>query len=83
MTEPGTVTAQLEELERRGFGANLGVVSNAVQVLSRGKTFKAEELAIREYHRFENVSDPAICPSRTVGAALRDVRILRQEAIAS
>ena len=58
MTEPGTVTAQLEELERRGFGANLGVVGNAVQVLSGGKTFKAEELAIREYHRFEGVSDP-------------------------
>jgi hypothetical protein len=34
MTEPGTVTAQLEELECRGFGANFGVVGNAVQVLT-------------------------------------------------
>ena len=58
MTEPGTVTAQLEELERRGFGAHFGVVGNAVQVLNGGKTFKSDELAIREYHRFEGVSDP-------------------------
>lgn len=58
MTEPGTVTAQLEELQRRGFGANFGVVGNAVQVLNGGKTFNAEKLAIREYHRFEGVSDP-------------------------
>ena len=40
MSEPGTVTAQLEELERRGFDANFGVVGNAVQVLNGGKTFK-------------------------------------------
>src|SRR5437879_13537982 len=58
MTEPGTVTAQLEELERRGFGAHFGVVGNAVQVLNGGKTFKSDELAIREYYRFEGVSDP-------------------------
>ena len=58
MTEPGTVTAQLEELERCGFGAHFGVVGNAVQVLNGGKTFKPDELAIREYHRFEGVSDP-------------------------
>lgn len=58
MSEPGTVTAQLEELARRGFGANLGVVGNTVQVLNGGKAFRAEELAIREYYRFEGVSDP-------------------------
>ena len=56
--EPGTVGAQLEDLERRGFGANLGVVGESVQVLDQGRTFKAEELAIREYFRFEGVSDP-------------------------
>jgi hypothetical protein len=106
MTEPGTVTAQLEELERRGFGAHFGVVGNAVQVLNGGKTFKSDELAIREYHRFEGVSDPGdmsivyaiesrdgtrgvlvdafgVYANPAVGLALRDVRILRQGAIAS
>ena len=58
MTEPGTVTAQLEELERRGFGAHFGVVGHAVQVLNGGRTFRSDELAIREYYRFEGVSDP-------------------------
>jgi hypothetical protein len=58
MSEPGTVTAQLEELARRGFDANFGVVGDGVQVMNGGKTFKAEELAIREYYRLEGVSDP-------------------------
>jgi hypothetical protein len=56
--EPTTVTAILEALARRGFGANLAVIGGAVRVLGKGRAYKSDELAIREYHRFEGVSDP-------------------------
>jgi hypothetical protein len=56
--EPTTVTAKLEELARRGYGANLAVVGGALRALNRGRGYKSDELAIREYHRFEGVSDP-------------------------
>jgi hypothetical protein len=58
MIEPTTMTATLEELARRGFGANLTVVGGALRVLNGGRAYKSDEIAIREYHRFEGVSDP-------------------------
>jgi hypothetical protein len=104
MAEPATVTETLDELARRGFRANFGVRGNTVQVVNSGKAFKADELAIREYHRFEGVSDPSdmsivyaiesrdgtrgvlvdafgVYSDPAVGAALRDVRILREDPI--
>lgn len=53
-----TLTGILDDLARRGFGAHFGVVGNGLRAIEGGKTFSAEELMIREYYRFEGVSDP-------------------------
>jgi len=53
-----TLAEAIEELTRRGFTEHFEVVGRALRALESGKTFKAEELLIREYHRFEGVSDP-------------------------
>lgn len=48
----------LDDLTRRGFAEHLGIVNGELRALESGKAFKPEELMIREYHRFEGVSDP-------------------------
>lgn len=53
-----TLADAIEELTRRGFTEHFGVVGCTLRVLESGKAFRAEELLIREYHRFEGVSDP-------------------------
>lgn len=53
-----TLSDALDDLARRGFAENLEIVSGELRALESGKTFKPEELMIREYHRFEGVSDP-------------------------
>ena len=53
-----TLADAIEELIRRGFTEQFEVVDGALRALESGKTFRAEELRIREYHRFEGVSDP-------------------------
>jgi len=53
-----TLADAIEELTRRGFTEHFGVVGHALRALESGKAFRAEELLIREYHRFEGVSDP-------------------------
>jgi hypothetical protein len=53
-----TLAGALDDLARRGFTAHFGVVGNRLQVLDDGRVFRADELTIREYHRFEGVSDP-------------------------
>jgi PAS domain S-box-containing protein len=56
--EAATVTDTLENLRRRGFTADFGAVRDGLRVLGQGQTFKGSELTIREYYRFEGVSDP-------------------------
>jgi hypothetical protein len=53
-----TLSGVLDDLARRGFTAHFGVVSDRLQVLDDGRVYRADELTIREYHRFEGVSDP-------------------------
>ncbi len=53
-----TLTGAIDDLGRRGFTEHFRVVGNGLRALESGKTFKAEDLTIREYHRFEGVSDP-------------------------
>ncbi len=53
-----TLTDALDDLTRRGFAEPFEIVSGELRALESGKTFKPEELMIREYHRFEGVSDP-------------------------
>ena len=43
---------------RRGFAEHLEIIGDELRALESGKTFKPEDLVIREYHRFEGVSDP-------------------------
>ena len=53
-----TLAGVLDDLARRGFTEHFGVAGGGLRAVDGGKTFRAEELMIREYHRFEGVSDP-------------------------
>jgi hypothetical protein len=53
-----TLSSAIEELVGRGFIANFGVVDDRLRAFDTGKTFEAHEVVIREYQRFEGVSDP-------------------------
>jgi len=53
-----TLAAALAALERCGFTESFMAVPGGLRALGSGKTFGADELVIREYHRFEGVSDP-------------------------
>ena len=54
----GTLANAIERLVSRGFTANFGVVGDRLRAFDSGKTFGADEVAIREFQRFEGVSDP-------------------------
>ena len=53
-----TLSNAIEGLVGRGFTANFGVVGDRLRAFDSGKTFGAHELIIREFQRFEGVSDP-------------------------
>jgi hypothetical protein len=53
-----TLAGAIEGLARQGFTENLQVAGSTLRALESGKTFRADQLAIHEYHRFEGVSDP-------------------------
>ena len=53
-----TLTGALDDLARRGFGARFGVSGDGLRAIEGGRTFRADELTIREFYRFEGVSDP-------------------------
>jgi hypothetical protein len=53
-----TLDDVLNDLTRRGYTAHFAVSGDALRAIGRGKTFKPDELIIREYHRFEGISDP-------------------------
>jgi len=53
-----TLSGALDDLARAGFVEHFGVVENALRSFSSGGRFSPAELVIREYHRFEGVSDP-------------------------
>jgi hypothetical protein len=48
----------LDELADAGFVEHFGVRDGALESFDSGRRFRAVELVIREYHRFEGVSDP-------------------------
>lgn len=60
MNPPGEVTlaGALDDLARRGFTERFGVVGDGLRAIEGGKAFRTDELMIREYHRFEGISDP-------------------------
>ncbi|MBI3107749.1 MAG: phosphoribosylpyrophosphate synthetase [Candidatus Rokubacteria bacterium] len=53
-----TVADAVEGLARRGYGERFRVVDGRLQALGTGQRLGREDLVIREYHRFEGVSDP-------------------------
>ena len=53
-----TLSEAMESLVSRGFTEHFGVRGGQLRGLESGKTFGPEDVAIREYERFEGVSDP-------------------------
>jgi hypothetical protein len=53
-----TLSSTIEELVGQGYTANFGVVGDRLRAFDSGKTFAAHEVMIRDYRRFEGVSDP-------------------------
>jgi hypothetical protein len=53
-----TLDGAVEALARRGFTERFRVVDGRLRALSTGEVLRTEDLLIREYHRFEGISDP-------------------------
>jgi hypothetical protein len=53
-----TMAEAVEALRRRGFTADFTLSKESGQVTAGGRSFKGDQLAIVEHHRFEGVSDP-------------------------
>lgn len=53
-----TLMSTMDELARSGFVEHFGVRGDALQSFDSGRMFSAGQVVIREYHRFEGVSDP-------------------------
>ena len=53
-----TLAGAHDGLARRGFTEHLTVVGGKLHALESGRSFAPDEVVIREYHRFEGVSDP-------------------------
>ena len=57
-TDDQTLADAIDQLARRGFTESLTVVGDRLRVDATRKTFRPEDVVIREYRRFEGVSDP-------------------------
>jgi hypothetical protein len=57
-TEPDTLAHALDDLYRRGFTERFQAVEGGLRVIGTRATLRPSTLVIREYHRFEGVSDP-------------------------
>jgi len=57
-TECMTLAETIEELTRRGFTEGFRVADGGLRAVGTGQRLRTEDLVIREYHRFEGVSDP-------------------------
>jgi hypothetical protein len=53
-----TLACAVDGLTRRGFTEDFRAVDGRLRALRAGQTFAAEDLEIREFHRFEGISDP-------------------------
>ena len=53
-----TLSGTLADLGRQGFTHHFQVVGHRVRTLDGGGTFDPDQVLIREWHRFEGVSDP-------------------------
>jgi hypothetical protein len=53
-----TLARAIDDLTRSGFVEHFGVSGTNLCAFDSGRRFTAEQVVIREYHRFEGVSDP-------------------------
>ena len=53
-----TLAGTIAQLARRGFTESLSVVGDRLRAFETRKTFLPEDVVIREFRRFEGVSDP-------------------------
>jgi hypothetical protein len=53
-----TLAGVLDDLARRGFTEHFRVVGDTIRSAPSGRTFRPEDLTIRDYVRFEGISDP-------------------------
>jgi quercetin dioxygenase-like cupin family protein len=53
-----TLSGTIERLNGEGYTAHFGVVGNRLRAFESGEAFEAHEVVIREYQRFEGVSNP-------------------------
>ncbi len=53
-----TLASAIDDLARSGFIEHFGVSGGALRSFDSGRSFSAGQVVIREYHRFEGVSDP-------------------------
>ena len=53
-----TLSEAMESLVRRGYTEHFGVRGDQLRGFESGKTFDSRDVIIREYERFEGVSDP-------------------------
>ena len=53
-----TLAETLADLADRGFAAAFVVAGDGLRAAGTVRTFRAEDLTIREFHRFEGISDP-------------------------
>lgn len=54
----GTLVGTLADLAHRGFTAAFAVAGDGLRAAGTVRTFRPEDLTIREFHRFEGISDP-------------------------
>ncbi len=48
-----TLTGAIEQLRRQGFTASLGASEGGLVVQESGRVYRADQLAIRQFYRFE------------------------------
>jgi len=53
-----TLAGAMDDLARSGFIEHFGVRGDELRSFDSGRTFRAGEVVVREFHRFEGVSDP-------------------------
>ena len=53
-----TLAGALDELARRGFTARFQVFDGGLRAAGGEETMRPKDLVVREYYRFEGISDP-------------------------
>jgi len=57
-SEPVTLAGVMDDLTRRGFTEHFTPGDDELRAVESGKVFRADQVVIAEFHRFEGVSDP-------------------------